>query len=115
VQYEADKDSIGYWTEAGSTVSWKFDVKAPGTFKTYIVQACESGPAGSEYQVSVGDSSVKGVVKATGSWDSFTTVDLGELTIPAKGTYTLTVKAVSKPSFAVMNLRALTLTPLETK
>lgn len=115
VQYEADKDSIGYWTDGGSTVSWKFDVKTPGSFKVQVAQACEPATAGSEYQVSVGDSAVKGVVKATTGWGDVTTVDLDPLTIPAAGTYTLTVKAVTKPGFAVMNLRGVTLTPAESK
>lgn len=112
LQYESNKDSIGYWTDANGSASWKFKVTQPGSFTVKVDQGCENGTAGSEYTVTVGDSSVKGTVTATGSWSNLTPVNLGVIRIPSKGTFTLTVKAVTKPGFAVMNLGSVTLSPV---
>jgi alpha-L-fucosidase len=112
LQYESNKDSIGFWTDANGTASWKFKVTKPGVFTVKVDQACENTTAGSEYTVTVGDRSVKGTVTATGSWSKLASVDIGEISIPSKGTYTLTVKAVTRPGFAVMNLAGVTLTPV---
>ncbi|HEY3412666.1 MAG TPA: alpha-L-fucosidase [Armatimonadota bacterium] len=115
LQYESGKDAIGYWTDANGFASWKFRVTKPGTFAVKVDQACDSGTGGSVYNVTVGNSSVKGEVTPTGSWSAFIPVELGEIRIPSAGSFTLTVKAVSKPGNAVMNLRAVTLTPAEGK
>jgi hypothetical protein len=52
-----------------------------------------------------------GTVKSTGSWQTFETEKLGRAELPA-GKQTITVRAVSKPGLAVMNLREVRLIPV---
>jgi len=105
------KDNIGFWTDAGDWVEWKFEVKTPGTFTVEIATACAKGSGGSEYEVAIGDQKLSGKVKETGDWASFTTEKLGALTIEKAGQFTLSVKPTKKPGQAVMNLQAVTLKP----
>jgi len=113
-QYESGggKDNVGYWTTAKDYVSWEFRVDKPATFKIGITYACASGSAGSEYRVSVGGKTLNGTVRGTGDWTDFVTEELGTVELAAQGRYTLTVTPVRMPRGAVMNLRAIQLSPV---
>ena len=110
-EYESDKDCLGFWSDPNDWASWNFTVTKPGTFDVEITLACERGEGGSEYVVAVADQQLKGKVGDTGSWTAFKTENLGTLSIDKAGKYTLSVKAVSKPGEAVMNLRSIVLKP----
>jgi len=106
------KDNIGYWTDEGDWVSWKFDLKTPGKFRVEIAYACAQGSGDSEYTVGVADNrQVKGKIRETGSWTNFVTETLGVVELAKPGPYTLSVRPTSKPGQAVMNLKAITLRP----
>ncbi len=111
LQYESDKDCLGFWSDQNDWASWNFSVTKPGTFDVEIALACEKDVGGSEYVVAVADQQLKGKVGDTGSWTAFKTENLGTLSIDKAGKYTLSVKAVSKPGMAVMNLRSIVLKP----
>ena len=107
------KDNIGFWTNAQDWVSWEVTVKAPGKFEVEVAYACENGSEGSTFAVGVLDQQVKGKVEATGAWNKFVDRKLGTLRLPGSGRFTITVKPESKPKFAVMNLKAVTLKPVK--
>lgn len=104
------KDNIGYWTNPEDYVTWEFIVREPATFSVEITYACDKGVGGSEYLVKVGKQTLSGVVKDTGSWTKFVTEKLGTLMLD-KGRYTLTVRPIRMPHFAVMNLKQVILKP----
>jgi alpha-L-fucosidase len=110
-QYEADKDCVGFWTNAGDWVSWDVTVDKPGTFAVELTYAADAGSGGAEYEVSVAGAKIAGKVKETGGWSEFTTDKVGTLKIEKAGKTTVAVKAKSKPGLGVMNLRALDLKP----
>ena len=110
-QYEADKDCVGYWTDASSTVSWKPNVQRAGRYAVALTYACDRGSGGSTFTVACAGSRLTGTVAETGSWTTFRTLDLGTLEL-GPGSQTVTVRASSKPGLAVMNLRSLTLKPV---
>jgi alpha-L-fucosidase len=114
-QYESGggKDNIGFWTKLEDWVSWDFGVKQPGRFEVQVTYACEPGSSGSRYTVAVGPSAVHGEVESTGDWTAFVSRKLGVLEIPAAGPAKLTVKPDSMPHGAVMNLKAVKLTPVK--
>jgi alpha-L-fucosidase len=103
--------NIGYWTNADDCVHWNARFTRPSTFKVGIVQACPLDSAGSEYRVKVAGQTLSGRVSDTGGWQNYRTVDLGEVTVEAPGTYRVEVRPTKMPGLAVMNLRALELTP----
>ena len=86
-------------------MSWDYRLDAPGRYEVELTYACDPSTPGAE--IAIGPLRYR--IESTGSWAKFVTVKLGALDLPKRGT--LTVRPVAKPSNAVMNLRAVTLTP----
>jgi alpha-L-fucosidase len=107
------KDNIGFWTNPDDYVIWRFDVTKTGTFKVKIAFACASGAEGSEYVLGVGGQRFAGKVKDTGGWTNFITEELGTIKITKPGSYNLSVKPKAMPRGAVMNLKLVSLVPIE--
>ena len=112
IAYEvgAERDNIGFWTNARDWVSWKVKVPKAGAFAVELTYACDLASADSEYALAVGNATIKGKVKATGSWSTFKTIGLGQARLSA-GTHELSIKALAKPRLAVMNVRSIVLSP----
>jgi alpha-L-fucosidase len=106
------KDNIGFWTNQDDFVEWTFKTDSSGSFSVTITFACEDGTADSEYTVALAGRELTGKVRQTGDWTTFVTDELGMIEIPKAGQYTLTVKPRTKPGYAVMNLKAVTLVPV---
>jgi hypothetical protein len=107
------KDNIGYWTDPEDYVTWSFKVTVPGTFDVKITYACADGVGGSEYTVAIAEQELGGTVSDTGDWVAFVTQKLGTVKIGKTGTYTLSVTPKTMPHSAVMNLKSVTLMPVE--
>lgn len=77
-----------------------------------MTYACEDQAAGSDFTVGVDSlTRVSGTVRGTGGWTAFQDHRLGRLRLES-GRHTLAVRAVTMPRGAVMNLRAVRLTPV---
>ena len=105
-----EKDNLGFWTDAKDWAGWEFAVSA-GEYEVILEFACDAGSGGSRYVVEVGEQRLQGTVPAagTGSWTAFRRIALGRVQLPKQGA--LTIRALSKPKLAVMNVRAITLIP----
>ena len=114
IRYEppVHKNTIGYWTRVDDWVSWDFKVTKPGTFEVQLTQACGKGSGGSEVNFSIGEQTIKDLVPDTGAFTNWTNRVIGTFTLPKAGDYSVEVKPVKKPGMAVMDLRAITLTPV---
>jgi len=110
-RYESDKNCVGFWTDAGDSMSWAFKLDKPGTFTVELTYACDKSSGGSTFAIAVGDQTLEGQIEPTGEWTSFKTITLGTLELAKPGKRTLTVKAKTKPKLAVMNLRSVVLKP----
>jgi alpha-L-fucosidase len=113
VETRGRNTNVGYWTEASDSVSWKIKLTAPGAFGVHLNYACEPGAEGSTVEVLVDGAStgVTFTVPKTASWLDYKLADLaGSLNLSA-GTHVVRIMPRSKPGFAVMNLRRMTLTP----
>lgn len=113
VRYEPQphKDTIGYWTRAEDWVSWNFKLRTPGSFTVELTQACGKGSGGSEYAVTIGNHTLTDKVPDTGAFTNFIHRRIGSVKLNQPGDYTVSVKPISKPGLAVMDLRAITLIP----
>ena len=113
IRYEPQphKNTIGYWTKAEDWVSWDFRVNQPGTFAVTLTQSCGKGSGGSEVVFSVASQNIRDVIPETGSFTSWTNRTLGTFNLSTAGVYTLTVKPLTKPGIAVMDLRAVQFAP----
>jgi hypothetical protein len=115
VRYEPEKNTIGYWLKQEDWVSWELEVATPGTFTLEMLEACGAGSGGSHYTVEIADQKLQDKVQDTGSFHDFRLRKVGEVKIDKPGNYTLSVRVDDKPGHAVMDLRAVTLTPPKPK
>src|SRR5579871_717093 len=107
--YEASKRALGFWTNAGDSVSWHFRMASGGQFRLSMLVACDPSTSGGTFAVSIGGQTLSGTVPATKDWGTFVRLDLPDVTLPAGGDYILVVKPIKLGSFALMNLRSVTL------
>ena len=113
VRYEPqpNKNTVGYWTREEDWVSWDFDVKHGGRFEVIALQGCGKGSGGSEVEFAIGDQVLKMTVRDTGGFQNFVERNIGTMNLES-GRHTLTVKPLTKPGLAVMDLRSVTLRPI---
>lgn len=116
VRYEPkpEKNTIGYWTRKQDWVSWDFVVAKGGKFHLIALQGCGKGSGGSHVEFAIADQKLEMTVQDTGGFQNFVSRDLGTVEL-APGNYTLSVKPITKPGQAVMDLRQVTLVPIESK
>ena len=60
----------------------------------------------------MGEQKLSGKVRDTGGWTNFLEEQLGTMKLSVPGPYTLTVQPQSMPHGAVMNLKAVALSPV---
>jgi len=108
---KVEADQIGYWHDPKDSVSWTFRTGKPGKFAVRIVYSCAKGFGGSAFAVTVGKSSLQAATRETGSWRKRAPHDLGTVTIPKPGQYTLTVKPKTPPKWQSMGLNSVALRP----
>jgi len=113
VRYEPqpNKNTVGYWTRKEDWVSWDFDVKHGGRFNVIVLQGCGKGSGGSDVEFAVADQVLKMTVRDTGGFQNFVERNIGAIDLEP-GRHTLTVKPITKPGLAVMDLRCVTLRPI---
>lgn len=106
------KNTLGYWTRAEDWASWEFQLTRPGAFAVEILQGCGPGQGGSTVSVAVGGTTLPVTVEDTGGFQNFKARTIGTVKLDRPGRYELTVKPLIKKDIAVMDLRAVTLTPV---
>ena len=65
------------WTSTGITATWKCKIPTRGTWRVYITYACPPEIAGSEFELTLGDQKVNGVIASTERWENYKEMDLG--------------------------------------
>lgn len=115
------KNTLGFWTDANDFASWEFQVKQPGRFEIELLQGCGRGQGGSVVEIHVESAAAKVLanlemtVEDTGHFQNFVPRMVGEVAIPAAGSYVLAVSPRSKAKAAVMDLRQVVLRPVGSK
>ena len=87
----------------------------PGSFTVELTQACGKGSGGSDYTVTIGEQTLIDKVPDTGAFTNFVNRKIGTVKLDKPGDYTVSVKPITKPGPAVMDLRAITLIPRTTE
>jgi len=114
VQYEppAHKNTVGYWTVLEDWVGWEVFIPKPGRYEVELLQGCGTGSGGSEVELGLAGSSLKFVVMETGGFQKFMPRRLGVLEVAEAGRHTFTIRPLSKPGVAVMDVRQVLLRPV---
>ena len=101
------KPNLGFWLDPKDTAEWTFTAPQAGTVSLTTEIAA---PASSAFTVTLGGKTMRSESPNTGSYDSYTAVDLGTFPVVA-GKNTLAVRAVAG-GWRPMNLRAIQVKPL---
>jgi alpha-L-fucosidase len=100
-------ENIGFWTNPDEWADWQFKVATPGKFD---LSAELGGPDAASFDLTVGESRLRGTMNPTGSYDEFRSAKLGVIEISSAGVQTLAVHPV-KENWRPINLRSLRLAP----
>lgn len=103
------KDTLGYWVNSADWAEWSFIAPSEGEYSVQILQGCGTGSGGAEVEIRFDDQPLRFVVQETGHFQRFIPRDIGTVKLTGNGPHTLTVRAISKPNVAVMDLRRVTL------
>jgi hypothetical protein len=120
---QPQKNTIGYWTEATDSASWRFLLDRPGRFNIAVLQGCGRGQGGSLARISIRavpgpDSSqpenhtelaaeIEFEVKETGHFQNFQWLQLEAIQLNQSGTYELTVSPKVIRKNALVDIRAI--------
>ena len=105
------KNTVGYWSNVNATAKWKLTTPKKGTYEIDILQGCGTGHGGSSVEIQIGKESRSFVVEETGHFQNFIWRTVGTVELPAEEAITLTLAPKSKPGGAVMDVRAVRLSP----
>lgn len=102
---------IGYWNNLNDTAQWQFRLHRPGQYEVQIELAVPDESAGSEYEMTIGETILSDTIPPTGGWQSWKTVTLDRIEMPA-GVHTLVIKPKTLNDNAFMNLARVILRPV---
>ena len=107
LQYESagQLDNIGYWTTPDDWADWEFKLTRPGKFS---LSATIAANATGDFEISIGDQTVRCSAPDTGNYVTFASVKLGTVTLLAAGKAVLAVRPI-KDGWQPMNLKAIRL------
>jgi predicted secreted protein/uncharacterized cupin superfamily protein len=106
-QLENDGDNLGYWSNPDTQFTWQANLPA-GKYRIILNYALDSGQVGSEIQVSAGDQTWKVTPPATGGWQDYQNLRVGEVELKP-GVVPIAVSALSQKKDFILNLRKITL------
>lgn len=110
--FEPEHHNLGYWHSANDRARWTFETAKPGTYTVTMEWACPEESAGQSYVIKVGDRVFQGVVGDTGTagWEHYRSIFLFEVVLP-EGRHALEMKPAGAPKSALLDLRAVLLSP----
>lgn len=102
---------LGCWTALDSWPLWRLRVHRSGTYRVEVEYAVPDHREGTLAEVEVGERRLPLVVGGTGGWGEYALVDVGLVELEPQDELHIRVIPQSIPLGAVMNLRAVVLTP----
>jgi alpha-L-fucosidase len=101
--------NVGFWDNAADWLSWKVSVKRPGRYR--IIASIATPNAGAALSAEAAGHAAVAPVPATGSWDVFTEVELGDLNVGQAGEQSIALRPGSAQRWKPLNLRWVKLAP----
>jgi len=105
------KNTVGYWSVTEDYAQWHCAVPADGNYEIDILQGCGAGHGGSQVEVSLQNHKLPLTVVETGHFQNFIWKSLGQVMLSKDSDSILTVRCLRKQAGAVMDVRAVRITP----
>jgi putative heme-binding domain-containing protein len=110
IVFEEKYRNLGYWSSENDQAVWTMNVVQPGRYAVTLDYACDDGAAGNTFQIELGSQRLSGQVTATGSWDNYRRMKVGDLDLTA-GTHRLTFRSQGPLRGPLIDLRDVKLSP----
>lgn len=111
---EADgKENLGYWNNKNDWVSWQVQLPKAGRYQ--VSAECAASEGASELTLEGVGQKLTAPVGATKSWKEYRPVTFGTLEIKQAGAQEIRVRYGTPSAWKAVNLRDITLTPIEAK
>ncbi len=105
-----DKSNIGYWDSASDWVSWRVKIPKAGVY--HAVARISSAGRATPFAVDLDDQRIKTESIRTRSWDEFVPVEIGRFQVDKPRIHTLSVKPLSRETWAPIGLLEVKLVPV---
>jgi putative heme-binding domain-containing protein len=110
VAFEAKYMNLGQWASPDDRAQWRINVPADGNYDVYLDWAVEASTANNPYEMHFAGEKISGRVPSTGNWDHYRQAKLGKVQLK-KGQQRVRFEPAGKPSFYLIDLREICLTP----
>jgi len=110
LESHASNHRIGFWVDPADAVAWTWKATRWGRYDARLTFST-AAPAGSEIEVTIGDTKLTATLPSTGDWYRYATLPLGRVSLTRAGDLPVTVRCTKLVGGAVMNLKAITLEP----
>ncbi len=108
--FEEKLRNLGFWGSIEDHAIWSLEVPKAGTYRVSFEYACPESTAGNHWKIAVGQSELTGAVESTGSWDTYRSVTVGNIELPA-GAAELVFRSDGKINGHLLDLRSIRLLP----
>ncbi len=113
IEYMPDFDALGWWTSEKDRAQWTVVLDRPGTYRVELEYSVDPKSAGNQWKLMVnGRKALGGKVESTGSWETFATQSLGEVSLPAADNKVV-LQSEGPVEKALLDLRAIRFVPVE--
>jgi hypothetical protein len=110
VCYQEGYDDIGCWWGPQDWVSWRAKITQEGDYRVIVSQGAPLDQGGS-FVLTVGEQTLAGNVRLTGSWTKYEETAFGPVHLKP-GAVTVSIKATKISNYALMNLKWVRLAPV---
>lgn len=111
IKYMPEWNAFGWFT-AKDRVEWDLDLPKKGTYEVWMEWSVSDEEAGKPFVITSGDQRIEGIVKPSGSWETFQKAKIGELVLEADFNRIIVASGWDFEGAALMDLKALTLVPV---
>ncbi len=77
ISFDPKYENLDTWGRPSDRAVWKLHVTEPGDYKIELDYSCDPLHAGNRFRLSLGNQTLDGTALSTGSWDQFTSHQLG--------------------------------------
>jgi alpha-L-fucosidase len=102
----SEDPNIGYWTRPEDYLQWSQKVVKPGLYQVSIT--CGVVANGNEFTLNAGDQTLTGVLKSTGDYSNYQTLNVGTLLLKDSGLINIALKP-GKMTQGFCNLRSISM------
>jgi hexosaminidase len=95
------KTSVGGWGDAKGTLTWKVKIDQAGK---YFLKGIFSASKPAQMKLSVGKESVRFAIENPKGWYEPISVEMGRITIPSSGTYTVILSVAEPKGYEGINM-----------